>query len=573
LISEAEIDDALTRLFYTRFRLGMFDPASQVPWAQMPYSINQSAAHDALARKAAQKSLVLLKNGKIGKKPLLPLDKDLKSIAVIGPTADEVMSLLGNYYGTPAQPVTILQGIREAVSDKTQVHYARGVDLVEGREEPRAAPAIEPQYLRPAENSHEQGLRGEYFRGADFKGEPVLTRIDPRIAFRWDRGAPTDDLVARGELHDDKALDGDAYSVRWTGKLIPPVSGNYEINVSANDGYRLFIDNKKVLDSWELTERLTGESAKVELTAGKAIDIKLEYFEDIRDAEVRLAWRMPGAKSPYEEALEAAKNSDVIVFVGGLTGDVEGEEMKVNYPGFMGGDRTDLRLPKPQRELLQDLVAIDKPLVLVLTGGASLAVDWADQHVPAILMAWYPGQRGGSAVADVLFGDVSPSGRLPVTFYRADAKLPDFEDYSMQGRTYRYYQEKPLYPFGYGLSYSKFTYRDLTLDQKTLESGEQLKISVQVKNSGDMPATEVVQLYVRPIKRGKLDAIKNLREFRSVDLKPGETKTLQFSLAADEDFTYYDEREKAYRTRAGRYDIEVGASSEDIRVAKTIKIK
>jgi beta-glucosidase len=573
LISEAEIDDALTRLFYTRFRLGMFDPASQVPWAQMPYSINQSAAHDALARKAAQKSLVLLKNGKIGKKPLLPLDKDLKSIAVIGPTADEVMSLLGNYYGTPAQPVTILQGIREAVSDKTQVHYARGVDLVEGREEPRAAPAIEPQYLRPAENSHEQGLRGEYFRGADFKGEPVLTRIDPRIAFRWDRGAPTDDLVARGELHEDKALDGDAYSVRWTGKLIPPVSGNYEINVSANDGYRLFIDNKKVLDSWELTERLTGESAKVELTAGKAIDIKLEYFEDIRDAEVRLAWRMPGAKSPYEEALEAAKNSDVIVFVGGLTGDVEGEEMKVNYPGFMGGDRTDLRLPKPQRELLQDLVAIDKPLVLVLTGGASLAVDWADQHVPAILMAWYPGQRGGSAVADVLFGDVSPSGRLPVTFYRADAKLPDFEDYSMQGRTYRYYQEKPLYPFGYGLSYSKFTYRDLTLDQKTLESGEQLKISVQVKNSGDMPATEVVQLYVRPIKRGKLDAIKNLREFRSVDLKPGETKTLQFSLAADEDFTYYDEREKAYRTRAGRYDIEVGASSEDIRVAKTIKIK
>src|SRR5690606_38450052 len=221
---------------------------------------------------------------------------------------------------------------------------------------------------------------------------------------------------------------------------------------------------KKVLDSWELAERLTGASATIPLTAGKAVDIKLEYFEDIRDAEIRLAWRLPGAKSPYEEALDAAKKSDVIVYVGGLTGDVEGEEMKVNYPGFMGGDRTDLCLPKPQRELLQDLVKTGKPIVVVLTGGSSLAVDWANQHVSAILMAWYPGQRGGSAVADVLFGDVSPSGRLPVTFYRADAKLPGFEDYSMQGRTYRYYEEKPLFPFGHGLSYSEFAYDDLTID-------------------------------------------------------------------------------------------------------------
>lgn len=579
LITEADIDDALTRLFYTRFRLGMFDPDSQVPWAQIPYSVNQSAEHDALARKAAQKSLVLLKNSPAGKKskgnkkPLLPLNKNVQTIAVIGPTADEVMSLLGNYYGTPAQPVTILQGIRDAVSANTQVHYARGVDLVEGREEPRAAPVIEPQYLRPADNSNEQGLRGEYFRGVDLKGEPVLTRIDPRVAFRWDRGAPTDDLVARGELPRDKSLSDDHYSVRWTGKLLPPVTGEYEINVSANDGFRLFIDNKIILDSWELAERLAGASVTIPLTEGKAVDIKLEYFEDIRDAEIRLAWRLPGAKSPYEEALDAAKKSDVIVYVGGLTGDVEGEEMRVNYPGFMGGDRTDLRLPKPQRELLQDLVAVGKPVVLVLTGGSSLAVDWADQNVPAILMAWYPGQRGGSAVADILFGDVSPSGRLPVTFYRADAKLPGFEDYSMQGRTYRYYEEKPLYPFGHGLSYSEFAYADMTLDKKSLQAGDQLKVNLKVKNTGNLPATEVAQLYLRPVKRGKLDAIKNLRGFRSVDLQPGESKALQFTLVADKDFTYYDEKQKAYRIKPGQYEIQVGASSSDIRMKQIIRVK
>ena len=578
LITEAEIDDALHRLFYTRFRLGMFDPDSQVPFAQIPYSVNQSKAHDDLARKAAQKSLVLLKNEKAKQDPaknkkLLPLKKDLKSIAVIGPTADEVMSLLGNYYGTPAQPVTILNGIRAAVSPETQVNYSRGVDLVEGREEPRAAPVIEAQYLRPNANSTEQGLKGEYFRSVDLTGEPALTRIDSRIAFRWDRGAPTDSLVARGELKKDAGLPSDFYSVRWTGKLIPPVTGEYEVNISANDGVRLFIDNKKVLDAWELAERLRSQSVQMHLEAGKSYDIKLEYFEDIRDAEVRLAWRLPGAKSPYEEAMDLAKKSEVIIFVGGLTGDVEGEEMKVNYPGFMGGDRTDIRLPKPQQDLLQELVATGKPVVLVLTGGASLAVDWADKHVPAILMAWYPGQRGGTAVADILFGDVSPSGRLPVTFYKADAKLPHFEDYSMQGRTYRYYQEKPLYPFGYGLSYTEFAYKKLQLDKKRLQQDDTLSISVDVKNTGEMAANEVVQVYVRPLKKDPLASIKNLRAFTSIALQPGESKTLDFNLIVSRDFTYYDEQQKSYKVKPGDYEIQVGASSADIRLKKKISIE
>lgn len=568
LITEAEIDEALRRLFYTRFRLGMFDPQAKVPYAQIPYSINQSSGHDQLARKAAQESVVLLKN-----KKLLPLPKDMKYVAVIGPTADDVMSLLGNYYGTPEEPVTILNGIRQAVSSGTQVYYARGTELVEGREDPRALPAIDARFLRPSASSNEQGLQGEYFRGVDFAGKPVLTRVDTRIDFRWDRGSPTDSLVARGELKKENALPNDQYSVRWTGKIIAPLSGEYEFNVSGNDGVRLFIDDQAVVDAWELTDRLASHSAKLNMDAGKTYDIKLEYFDDTRDAEIRLSWKLPGAKSLHEEAMDAAKKSEVIIFVGGLTGDVEGEEMKISYPGFMGGDRTDLVLPKPQQALLEDLVATGKPVVLVLTGGASLAVDWADKNVPAILMAWYPGQRGGSAIADILFGDVSPSGRLPVTFYKANTKLPDFQDYSMQGRTYRYFDGKPLYVFGHGLSYSSFAYKNILLNKESMQQSDSLEISFDLKNTGKMAANEVVQIYVRPEDSQPLDAIKNLRAFKSVELKPGESRSLKFDLLAARDFTYYDEEQKSYRVRPGDYEIQVGASSSDIRLKETIRIE
>ena len=257
LITEAEIDVAVRRAFLTRFQLGMFDPAEKVRWAQIPYKVNQSPEHDALALRAARESIVLLKNN-----GLLPLDrKKLKSIAVVGPTADEIMSLLGNYYGSPAAPVTILQGIREAAGPDTKVLYSRGADLVEGRAEPRAAPLIEPAYLRPEPGATQQGLKGEYFRGKEFGGKPVLTRIDPRVSFRWDRGAPTDTMVAQGELTQDAALGVDDYSIRWTGKLLPPTTGKYELVVGANDGFRLFVDGKLVTDGWEPQQRVTSKSS------------------------------------------------------------------------------------------------------------------------------------------------------------------------------------------------------------------------------------------------------------------------------------------------------------------------
>ncbi|MCL1532386.1 glycoside hydrolase family 3 protein [Xanthomonas nasturtii] len=559
LIDEASIDTSLKRLMTTRMRLGMFDPPASVPWAQIPASANQSPQHDALARRTARESLVLLKNDGV-----LPLKPTLKRIAVVGPTADDPMSLLGNYYGTPAAPVTILQGIRDA-APQAQVVYARGSDLVEGREDPNVAAPIESRYLRPATGATQNGLTGDYFNGRALAGRPVLTRIDPRIAFRWDRNAPTDDAVGRGELQPDRALGKDDFSVRWHGQLLPPVSGTYDLQIAADDGVRLYLDGKLLIDQWSDAPRMRGGNASVALEGGKAYDLRVEYYEATRDAGVRLAWRMPGATPPLQEAVDAARDAEVVVFVGGLTGDVEGEEMDVNYPGFAGGDRTDTRLPKPQRELLQALQATGTPVVVVLTTGSALAIDWAQQHVPAILLAWYPGQRGGSAVGDVLFGQASPGGRLPITFYKEDERLPAFDDYAMRGRTYRYFADKPLYPFGHGLSYTQFAYSTVQLDRKTAAADGTLTATVTLKNTGQRAGDEVVQLYLQPLKPQRERAIKELRGFQRITLQPGEQRQVRFTVKAQDALRIYDDQRKAYTVDPGAYEVQIGASSSDIR--------
>lgn len=559
LISEAEIDDAVTRLFTARMRLGMFDPPERVRWARIPASVNQAPAHDALALKAAQASLVLLKNDGI-----LPLSRNTRRIAVVGPTADDTMALLGNYFGTPAAPVTILQGIREAAKG-VEVRYARGVDLVEGRDDPGATPLIEPTYLRPSADSPERGLRGEYFRTPDLSGTPALERTDAQIGFRWDRGSPTDNLLARGEAAPGQGIPNDRFSIRWSGQLLPPVSGRYRLEVAGDDGYRLYLDGKRVIDHWVNTDRLHAGGVELDLQAGRAYALTLEYYDDQRDAGVRLGWRMPGAKAPFDEALDAARDADVVVFVGGLTGDVEGEEMTVNYPGFAGGDRTDLRLPAPQRTLLEALHGTGKPVVMVLTGGSAIAVDWAQAHLPAILMSWYPGQRGGTAVGQALFGDVNPSGRLPVTFYKAGEAMPAFDDYAMEGRTYRYFRGTPLYPFGHGLSYTRFDYGTLRLDADSLRADGRLGVAVDVANTGTRSGDEVVQLYVRREHAGSGDAVQELRGFQRVQLAPGERRTVTFTLEAAQALRHYDEARAAYAVQPGAYEVRVGASSADIR--------
>jgi beta-glucosidase len=412
LIAESDIDNALEKLMEARFRLGMFDPPELVPWSHLPYSINQSPQHDELARRAADESIVLLKNNGV-----LPLSPKVHRIAVIGPTADDVAPLLGNYHGTPKAPVTILRGIRDA-APHAEVIYAHGTDLVEG-------------------------IKGGV-------GNPTKVR---------------------------------------------------------------------------------------------------------------------------EEALRAAQKADVVIFVGGLTADLEGEEMKVNYPGFAGGDRTDLRLPATQEKLLEALQATGKPVVLVLTTGSALAIDWAKQHVPAILLAWYPGQRGGTAAADALFGRINPAGRLPITFYKADEKLPPFDDYSMEGRTYRYFRGEPLYPFGYGLSYTQFAYSDLQLDRDKASPAERIKVTLKVKNTGARAGDEVVQLYLKPLHAAHARVNEALRGFQRIHLQPGEERVVSFDISPEADLKYYDDVHHAYAVDAGSYRVQIGASSADIRLAKDFVVE
>jgi beta-glucosidase len=453
------------------------------------------------------------------------------------------------------------------------VLYARGADLVEGRQDPRAAPAIDAAFLRPAPGSSEQGLRGQYFRGRDLQGHPVLSRIDRTVDFRWDRGAPTSDLVARGDLPAARALGNDDFSVRWTGQLVPPVTGRYELTVAADDGVRLEVDGRRVIDDWTASSRAKARTAAVDLAARRAYDIRLEYFEGARDAEVRLTWRQPGAKPPLDEALDAARAADVVIVAAGLTGDVEGEEMAVSYPGFAGGDRTDISLPSSQQTLLRALHATGKPIVLVLMAGSAISVEWAQQSLPAILMAWYPGQQGGAAIADILFGDVNPSGRLPVTFYKSVEQLPPFADYGMKGRTYRFFDGEPLYPFGFGQSYTRFEYSNLRLSRRSGTATDPVDVSLEVMNTGSRAGHEVVQVYVHAIEPAVPMPIAELWGFERLLLQPRERRTVSFRLMPSEAMAYYDEARRVFAVAPGEYEVGAGASSRDIRATARLTVR
>jgi beta-glucosidase len=568
LLTESDIDVALTRLMRARLRLGLFDPPERVPFAETPYGVNDAPAHTRLSRRVARESMVLLKND-----GLLPLPKDLGTVAVVGPNADALITLVGNYYGVPSHPVTVLDGIRGAVSPSTRVLYARGVDLVEGRTDPHSIPPIESEHLRPEAGSNTRGLKGEYFEGRDLQGTPVLTRVDPQVDFRWFRGGPTDELVSRGELPRESALGGDDYSVRWTGRLLPPVTGSYELTLTANDTARLLVDGQVVLGEWAEHATVRTFRGSLELEAGREYDVQLEYFEGGRDAEVSLGWTLPGAGDPFEAALSAARAADVVIFVGGLTAEVEGEEMPATFPGFRGGDRTDIELPGIQRRMLQALQDTGKPVVFVVMAGSALALGWEQQNLPGILLAWYPGQEGGNAVADVLFGDVSPAGRLPVTFYASAADLPPFSDYSMQGRTYRYFEGDVLYPFGHGLSYTRFEYANLLLSRAVLDPGDRLEVSVDVTNVGERSGDEVVQLYVRDPESQRPMPLQQLRGFERVSLRPGESRKVRFALVPEQDLSYYDEERAAFAVEPGAFEIRVGPSSREIRLEGEVQVE
>ncbi len=506
LLREEDLDVAVKRLFTARFKLGMFDPVERVEYAQIPFSVNDSPAHDKLAREAARESIVLLKN----ENSTLPLSKSLKTIAVIGPNADEVQSLWGNYNGIPRNPVTVLQGIKNKVEPQTEVVYAPGSLLAEGIPAMKPIPSI---YLETPDGK--QGIRGEYFANNDLGGEPLFTQVDDNIDFVWDIGTP------------DPRLETGSFSIRWTGYVVAPKTGTYYFTDWGKPYMKLTLyDGTETGGNHEHHGVVNPD--KLDLAAGEKYKIEVEYQNYYGDATARLLWAEP-QENLLQQAVDVAKKSDIVVLALGLNERLEGEEMKIQIDGFSGGDRTNLNLPKTQIELMKAIVATGKPVVLVLINGSALSVNWAADNVPAILTAGYPGQQGGNAIADVLFGDYNPAGRLPVTYYKSVDQLPAFENYDMEGRTYRYFRQEPLYPFGYGLSYTNFSYSNLQLPSK-VKMTEPVTVSVDVTNTGGMDGDEVVQLYLTDEKASTHRPIRQLEGFERIHLKKGETKTVSFTI-------------------------------------------
>jgi beta-glucosidase len=544
LISEKEIDVTLKRLFEARFRLGMFDPPEMVAYSRFPITVNDCDANAALALESARESMVLLKNAD----GVLPLKKELKSILVAGPNADAVDVLYGNYNGISSRPVTPLEGIRRAVSPDTKVQYLPGCDWVEAR----SMTPVPSSALRPSVGKSDQnGLSAEYFLNVSLEGTPAATGIDPAVVFDWDQTRPRSPIV-----HDN-------FSVRWTGKLVPPKSGRYTLSITADDGFRMFLDGKMLFDDWTRHAPAT-KSSDLDLKAGREYDIRIEYYQLMGGASIRFNWAQPEA-NPLRDAVQAAKSSDAVIFVGGISPMLEGEEMPVSAPGFLGGDRTDIGLPKVQEEMIQALQKTGKPVVVVLMTGSALAVNWAQRNAAAIVLAWYPGQAGGTALADVLFGAYNPAGRLPVTFYTGTDQLPPFEDYSMTNRTYRYFTGKPLYPFGFGLSYTTFAYSNLAVFEPRIKKDQCVNVSVDVENSGKIAGDEVVQLYVKDVQASTPRPIKSLKGFKRLALSPGEKKTVQFTLTP-EDLSMVNDAGN-WVVEPGQFEVMVGASSEDIRLS------
>jgi len=542
LVSEELVDRSVKRLFRARFKLGMFDPPDRVPYARIPLSVNDSKEHGELALEAARKSIVLLKNeGKI-----LPLSKEINSVAVIGPNADDEEVLLGNYNGIPSDPVTPLEGIKRKVSPMTKILYARGCDVAEKM--PSFEPVPSAALLYQEENAHHSGLKAEYFNNNNFSGGPLVTRFDTAIDFKWFDRAPV------------PGLKSDSFSVRWTGLLLPPVEGRYCLGVNLLGGFRLYINDSLNI---EFSDRhlVQTQWKGIDLKAQVPCRIKVEYWDRRSDAIVRLVWSKP-QKGLKDEALAAAKEADVAVMVLGLSPRLEGEEMDVDIRGFAGGDRTDIGLPPLQEELLRAVAAGGKPVVLVLLNGSALAVNWAADNVPVILEAWYPGQAAGGALADILFGDYDPGGRLPVTFYKSADQLPQFTDYSMKGRTYRYFAGEPLYPFGYGISYTTFKYSNLHL-LPTVRMGENIAVSVDVENTGARGGEEVVQLYVTDNEASVPVPIRSLQGFKRIRLEPGEKKTVSFSLEPRQ-ISLIDSQNRRV-VEPGTFELSVGGKQPGFR--------
>jgi beta-glucosidase len=529
LLTDAEIDQALKRMLRVRFELGLFDPLDKVKAAQVPDAELDSAAHRALALKLARESVVLLKNDGV-----LPFAKAPARIAVVGPLADNSRVLLGNYNGYPSRSTTALAGIQKQFP-QARVTFEPGTVFLRA-DVPVPTSALTTDAGAP-------GLKAEVFEKPDFSGAPIETRTDAQVLLGRNRG---DGPPPSFEGPPPAA----AKPTRWTGFLTPTESGTYRLGVEGG-GNRLLLDGKALV---EVGTGFPPPPSIVDITLekGRRYAIKIEATPR-RMASTRLVW-MPPQPDVEARAIAASRDADVIVAVVGITSDLEGEESGVKQEGFKGGDRTSLDLPRDEQRLLEAVKGTGKPLVVVTMSGSALALNWAKQNANAILQAWYPGEEGGTAIAETLDGTNNPSGRLPITFYTGVDQLPEFTDYSMANRTYRYFTGQPLFPFGHGLSYSTFAYSDLKVPA-AVNAGEPLQVEAQVANTGTREGDEVVQVYLTfPKLPGA--PLRALRGFSRVHLKPGERQTVRFTLN-DRDLSHVSV-DGVHLVKTGRYGISVG---------------
>jgi len=551
-LKESEIDVALIRLFTARMQLGMFDPPSMDPYNKIDEKLLDGPAHRALARKLANESMVLLKNDGI-----LPLKTSGVKIAIVGPLADQTKVLLGNYNGTPTHSVSVLEGLK-AEFPSAQIKFVQGTQFLSKEGTPVPAgllttdgkPGVHTSYVVRDESS---------LLGSGPAPTPLATRIDPGI------GNPSGPVPA--EVAGKKSV-----IVQSEATLTPTETGEYNLGIRGENFYRASLDGKVVAMAF-MTNGAETKLGRVHLEQGKTYTLKVEYpLPQGTAGAPQLVWSRVDLK-PSPEAIAAAKDADVVVAVVGITSELEGEEMPVNEDGFKGGDRTSLDLPKPEQELLEAMAATGKPLVLVLMNGSALSVNWAKDHANAILEAWYSGEEGGSAIAATLSGRNNPAGRLPVTFYTGVSQLPPFEDYSMKSRTYRYFDGTPLYPFGYGLSYTSFAYSELKLPTAPVNAGDTVAASVTVANTGKVAGDEVVELYLNfPKVPGA--PMKALRGFQRVHLEAGASQQIKFELKP-RDLSIVTEAGEPV-VPEGEYTLSIGGGQPGTgspSVAQTFRVK
>lgn len=547
LITEDKINESVFRLLRARFQLGMFDDDILVSWSEIPYSVVESKEHVDKALEMARKSMVLLTN----KNNSLPLSKSIRKVAVLGPNANDSVMLWANYNGFPTKSVTILEGIRSKLPEGA-VYYEKGCDFV-------STQTLFSDFDCCSYNG-KKGVKATFWNNKKLEGAPAATgHFSEPLNF----GNGGNTVFMPGVNLTD-------FSARFESVFTPKESGEVSFIVSADDGARLYIDGKEVISDWKDGFSKDKEYS-LNAVKGKSYKVVLEFYQASGEAVLKFDI---GTKKEidYNKVAAKAAEADAIIFVGGLSSALEGEEMPVDLPGFKKGDRTNIDLPRVQEEMLKALKKTGKPVIFVVCSGSTLALPWEAENLDAMLEAWYPGQQGGTAVADVLFGDYNPAGRLPLTFYASDSDLPDFEDYNMSNRTYRYFKGKPLFPFGYGLSYTTFDYGKAKVDKKSIKTGDSMTLTIPLKNTGKMDGDEVVQVYLRN-PADKEGPIKMLRAFRRVSLKAGQAENIQIELPAST-FECFNPATNRMEILPGNYELLYGGTSDGKslqKVAVTLK--